>query len=335
MRRLRRPALTPPTLCGSGKGATTSAEHVALRAAHPAAALTFPDCWGEADVRGALHAMQGFACAYCNRRLDCDRGEVDHFRPTGGGKEVSGANYWWLAYTFTNYLLACRQCNGRTCKGQRFPLASPSTHLDYANRHLIASEPRLLIDPVEDEVNTWMRVAWRDDEHDDEGLVQIQKHLATGSLEHSRTTKSIEVFRLDRDDDLRQGHIRAVRDALRAMKNGDRDGVHRLACRYLPHGAAAYCVLLEADRSWLPTPKEELLVFLDHLLEKLQRTSELLQRFKTDKSNQRSVQQFLWAFAALWKDPPPGTLTSKEIARWLDDNLKPLKQDIEDKLGKL
>lgn len=267
--------------------------------------------------------------------LQFRRGEVDHFRPTGGGKEIGGSNYWWLAYAFTNSFLACRQCNGRSCKGDQFPLAPPSSHATYDKRDLVKSEPRLLAEPVEDEVDTWMRVAWRDDEHDDEGRVQTQTHLRSGSIEHARTTRSIEVFRLDRDDDLRQGHIRAIRDALRAMKDGDRDEVHRLACRYVPHGAAAYCVLQEADRSWLPTPKEELLVFLEHLLDKFRRTSALLQRFPTDRVNQRSVQQFLWAFAVLWKDPPPGTLTSKEIARWLDDNLKPLKPDIEDKLGKL
>jgi hypothetical protein len=38
--------------------------------------------WNNPDVRGALVAMHGRACAYCQEHLpEGDRGDVEHFRP--------------------------------------------------------------------------------------------------------------------------------------------------------------------------------------------------------------------------------------------------------------
>ena len=49
---------------------------------------------------GALYAMQGRVCAYCEQKLpESDRGDVEHFRPK--------SLYRWLAYAFENYLLSC------------------------------------------------------------------------------------------------------------------------------------------------------------------------------------------------------------------------------------
>src|SRR6266481_3442684 len=75
--------------------------------------------WNNPDVRGALYAMHGRACAYCEQHLpENDRGDVEHFRPE--------SLYRWLAYAFDNYLLSCSICN-RTLKRDRFPLRSGAT----------------------------------------------------------------------------------------------------------------------------------------------------------------------------------------------------------------
>lgn len=78
-------------------------------------------------------------CAYCERIRDLSRElDVDHYRPKAwitewdgsppivtdiGPKEVDvGHGYWWLAFTWSNYVLACKTCNGGF-KRNLFPVA--------------------------------------------------------------------------------------------------------------------------------------------------------------------------------------------------------------------
>jgi uncharacterized protein (TIGR02646 family) len=339
MRRLRRPAAIPPTLRDTGKGGIAAAEHAKKRTLDSKAELSFPGYWNEPDVRGALQAMQGIACAYCQQKLDEERGQVDHFRPKGGGKESGGTNYWWLAYSFDNYFLTCGKCNSPACKWDRFPLTPSGRHFEYADRSSLTNEPRLFIHPVDDPADTWMRIAWKDDEHDDEGFVKPADGLSEGSEERSRVDTTIDVFDLNKNIFLHGDRIRRIRDTRRAWEKGDREEVCRLTCRYLPHGATGYAFLRDADKSALPTLREELEVWLDHLRDKLIRVAEMLRRFpeaKPCETNSRLFNEILWAYAVLWKDPPPDTLTSNELGVWLDKHLGPgIRADIETRLGKL
>ncbi|GAA4509234.1 hypothetical protein GCM10023172_42440 [Hymenobacter ginsengisoli] len=53
-------------------------------------------------------------CAYCEATTDIvAHGDVEHYRPKG--------IYWWLAYTYDNYLYACQICN-QVYKSDHFPL---------------------------------------------------------------------------------------------------------------------------------------------------------------------------------------------------------------------
>ncbi|MEO6832026.1 MAG: hypothetical protein ABI378_06760 [Chitinophagaceae bacterium] len=55
-------------------------------------------------------------CAYCEANTEVvAHGDVEHYRP----KSV----YWWLAYTYDNYLYACQICN-QTYKGVNFPVGA-------------------------------------------------------------------------------------------------------------------------------------------------------------------------------------------------------------------
>jgi uncharacterized protein (TIGR02646 family) len=55
-------------------------------------------------------------CAYCEANTEVvAHGDVEHYRP----KSI----YWWLAYTYDNYLYACQICNQRY-KSNNFPIGA-------------------------------------------------------------------------------------------------------------------------------------------------------------------------------------------------------------------
>jgi len=57
-------------------------------------------------------------CAYCEVNTDVvAHGDVEHYRPKG--------IYWWLAYTYDNYLYACQICN-QVYKSDNFPVTNPA-----------------------------------------------------------------------------------------------------------------------------------------------------------------------------------------------------------------
>src|SRR5436305_1765091 len=106
MRHLIRPNISLPTL-------------VRIRKDYPFTKSGSPEGapegqWNNPDVRGAVYAMHGRVCAYCQALASDSRGDIEHFRP----KSV----YPWLMYDFANYLLGCRVCNSNR-KSSRFPLA--------------------------------------------------------------------------------------------------------------------------------------------------------------------------------------------------------------------
>lgn len=330
MRRLRRPNFVPKTLCDAGKGGRRAASNLQAWRDGCVDEIKFDAHWGEPDVRGALHSMQGLVCAYCHRELDQQRGEVDHFRPKAGGKGDGHNGYWWLAYTFDNCFLSCRPCNGKSSKGDKFPLAEMGMRAKPLDEASLRDELRLFLNPAEDPMDKWMRVVWEDANR--EGFVTAEKQIAEGSRPALRVNRTIEDLRLNKDIYLRRERQRAIRDAGNALRDGNRSEVQRLCCRYLPHGATAYKFIHEVKRDWLPTPREELLILFAVLKGNLVDAEENLQRFPDDnKPNERIVEELRWAFGFIWKDPPPDALTSDEIAAWIDQHLLKHKADIESK----
>jgi hypothetical protein len=80
---------------------------------------------------------------------DCD---VEHFRPKssvcqGRGKKREVPGYYWLAYEWSNLLLACTSCNQRY-KRDYFPLADRARRVRDPDGDIGSEEP-LLIDPAE------------------------------------------------------------------------------------------------------------------------------------------------------------------------------------------
>jgi len=68
-------------------------------------------------------------CFFCESKAEhAGKLQIEHYRPKAGlDKEdnggVSGDGYYWLGNEWTNLLLACSACNGKSAKGSRFPIA--------------------------------------------------------------------------------------------------------------------------------------------------------------------------------------------------------------------
>ncbi|MEP7123268.1 MAG: hypothetical protein ABJE95_20230 [Byssovorax sp.] len=311
MRNLRRPKVALPTLTGTGKGARKAEEHQKAKASDPATELAFPEHWNEADVRGALYAMHGWACAYCQCELPRnDRGDVEHFRPKDGG-------YWWLAYSFENYLLACRVCNSAR-KSDRFPIVPGEAPVEYVSRGNLANEARLLADPACDPVESWMRVDWMS--LTDEGFVKEVPRLRPGSPELARTQATIRFFRLNEDPDLRRPRVRALDKASNALSRHspeDIAGLRRASSRYKPYGITVRNFLEDARPDLLPSSREEIDWLLEDIDERLDAAHRLLWTGPDEPRHcEKMIRELSWALAVLWKDPPPGT-TAAAMEAWL------------------
>ncbi|HEV7518961.1 MAG TPA: hypothetical protein VGR07_21935 [Thermoanaerobaculia bacterium] len=312
MRKLRRPAVLLPTLSvPTEKGRLLADQHVQARSQDEKAALKFPDHWNEPDVRGALYAYHGRACAYCQCDLPAnDRGDVEHFRP----KSI----YWWLAYEFTNYLLSCSTCN-RVHKKSRFPLPSGVAPLAYAARAQLGQEPCLLVDPTADPVEEWMEINLKDD------LYPVQPHtaLAVGSTSEQRAQETIRTFKLNENGLLVQQRVDFVNRALRAIqpaRNGNdekRLEIAELANRYRPHGMAVRQLLTAASATELiPSPEDDLLGLVLDFLATLEVVSKILVKGGKNAFAERQRDEVCWALAVLWKDPP--AVGPTVIEHWLE-----------------
>jgi hypothetical protein len=117
LKRDRIDALIPPKYRGAGKliwdKKLLEAKREVLKGTLPK--ILFNSAfWTEAKEQ--LKKECSGKCAYCEAPTDSvAHGDVEHFRP----KSI----YWWLAYTYENYLFSCQICN-QTYKSDNFPIAA-------------------------------------------------------------------------------------------------------------------------------------------------------------------------------------------------------------------
>ena len=112
-----------------------------------------------AAVSGQDHKQSDFKCWYCEVKSSRFTYHVDHFRPKGRVKDKDQEpepGYWWLAFDFRNYRLACQYCNtphrdnAKTKargKWDQFPLHSGCCRVQDPGMN-VDDEVRLLIDPL-------------------------------------------------------------------------------------------------------------------------------------------------------------------------------------------
>lgn len=312
MRSLRRPDVVPPTLAHGGSGARRAARNRRERRLDAAATLAFPAHWNKPDVRGALCAMQGWACAYCQAPLRRgDRGDVDHFRPKAGEIEHGHDGYWWLAYDFENYLLSCRACNAER-KGARFPIGPGCRACRHRQRGNLSAEVRLLANPVQDPVEIWFQI----DCTDPLCAVTVEHEIPWPSLDRVRAEETLRFFALNEDQELVQQRVRQMNAATTALREERRRKLRMMACRHRAHAATVRSLLRRTHPELLPTPEEELDALLRAIHRKLCFALEVLCRgHGASPLYERRARELCWALAVLWKDPP--ARTSAAIESWL------------------
>nr|WP_175799548.1 hypothetical protein [Burkholderia anthina] len=146
-----------------------AANSVLTKATHSALPILeesdFPNYWGRYKHHFIKWQYDG-KCAYCETPVVSGTpGDVEHFRPKAycqplgpaanrddyGGQPPARKNaapptegYWWLAYTWTNYLLSCNRCNA-TWKRNQFPVQG--ARAGHGDR--LSAERALLINPFE------------------------------------------------------------------------------------------------------------------------------------------------------------------------------------------
>lgn len=125
------------------------------------------DDW-QIGVKQHFMASQFRKCGYCEGKLTDSTGDVEHFRPkkavwqlASPGEERENlvnqkgrrfdrafeSGYWWLAYSWDNYLVTCSNCN-RKWKSALFPVDPPRRRAPRpGDEH---REAPLLLDPFGD-----------------------------------------------------------------------------------------------------------------------------------------------------------------------------------------
>jgi uncharacterized protein (TIGR02646 family) len=98
-----------------------------------------------------LWKTQYLKCCYCEAKIFHSNNDVEHFRPKAEADRTPGCmsrhGYWWLAFTWSNMLYCCANCN-RIAKNIRFPLDTGSKGA-VAEDQVFPNEVPLLIDPYE------------------------------------------------------------------------------------------------------------------------------------------------------------------------------------------
>lgn len=118
--------------------------------------IDFPfnsDVYNHSSVKPALLKAQNATCCYCETRLVGTFGEIEHFRPKDGyvqnkaDKTLHKPGYYWLAYEWTNMLVACGVCNNK--KMNYFPIEKKDIRDNAIKERRIEIESPYIINPYE------------------------------------------------------------------------------------------------------------------------------------------------------------------------------------------
>ncbi|WNG32322.1 hypothetical protein F0U61_00865 [Archangium violaceum] len=147
-------------------------------------------------VRDVLRARQFGKCAYCEWREQPKRNDLEHYRPK--------SRYWWLAWTWENFLFACRNCNQFPAKGDQFPLELGCRALN-PHEQPPGEERPLLIDPASEDPLT--HIQFVPERH--KGHERWVPRARGGS---ERGLETIRILHLDDADNLLTVYQEHVRD---------------------------------------------------------------------------------------------------------------------------
>lgn len=99
-------------------------------------------------VKSTLKLLFQKKCAYCESIIShVSYPHVEHWRPKGGVTgQPNHKGYYWLASEWNNLLLACSVCNGKSHKGNHFPIRRGSNYA-YQSTDNLGNELPLLLNP--------------------------------------------------------------------------------------------------------------------------------------------------------------------------------------------
>lgn len=154
--------------------------------------------FGRSEYSKALKECQGNKCCFCEKPIAT--ADIEHFRPKSAWQQTKGSpinkpGYFWLAYSWSNMLISCNDCNSQANKGNLFPVNGiravfPSN---------CKSENKVLINPAEEDPSTF--ITFRLDE-------------PVGIDGNGRGNENIKIFNLKERGDIKE--IR--RDRLRLYR---------------------------------------------------------------------------------------------------------------------
>jgi len=158
--------------------------------------------WGE--LKGDLERLSHCKCWYCERLKVRDDFAVDHFRPKNNVMNedgTKGQGYWYLAFDYTNYRVACDWCNtthtgeGGIALGKQdqFPLDARCARAIYPNCR-IENEVPLLLDPtsVDDPPLLWFIDTGEAVVRPGEGALQTRRVEVTTKVLHLNHIRIVE-----------------------------------------------------------------------------------------------------------------------------------------------
>jgi len=153
-----------------------------------------PEFGGEwsSELKPILVSLLENKCPICERRIshsDSNADVIEHYRPK--------KHYWWLAYDYENYTLACSTCN--LAKSDDFPLFANQKSVEYTNKHEIDKEKPLLINPFIEEPYKYFELIFSNYSGSRKYNViklSINPKL-TDNYEIQKSKKTIEIFNLD------------------------------------------------------------------------------------------------------------------------------------------
>lgn len=151
------------------------------------------EVYADSTVKDRLKSDQHNKCSYCERYLNGDFGDVEHFRPKKAyqqsfGSAINRPGYYWLAYNWDNLLLSCSECN-RSFKKNLFPLEDEHKR-DIPHRN-VTREVSSLINPTSEDPGLFVSF----EEH-------IIKARVIDGTESSRGKATIDILKLNDRADL-------------------------------------------------------------------------------------------------------------------------------------
>ena len=143
--------------------------------------------YGHDEVKESLIKIQDYKCCFCESKIGhISYGDVEHFRPKGGGvqndEKINKPGYYWLSYQWSNLLLSCQICNQRYKKNY-FPLLPYSTRA-ISHHDDIKIEQPVFINPADEEA---------------EALITFNEEIPKAVNDNERGNERIKKLGLDRE----------------------------------------------------------------------------------------------------------------------------------------